>query len=107
MPPTPHQGGTAMTHQEIEIPEDLAFLSKVMERAEAGLVTYLTHQGRRIGVVVPADVVDTIRHALVEAEDDLVLSEAESDRRFHQLAREQGVEPVRDPAELRGPGMAE
>jgi antitoxin (DNA-binding transcriptional repressor) of toxin-antitoxin stability system len=67
-----------MTQQEIEIPEDMAFLSKLMERAEAGLITYLTHQGRRIGVVVPADVVDAVRQAFVEPEDDLVLSEAES-----------------------------
>jgi hypothetical protein len=95
-----------VTH-EIELPADMAFLAQLMERAEAGLVTYLTHQGRRIGVVVPADVVDTIRHVLLEPEDDLVLSEAESDRRFHQLAQEQGVEPVRDLAELRGPGMDE
>jgi len=78
-------------------------LSKLMDRADAGLITYLTHKGQRIATVVPADVVEMIQRAFAE-DDDAV---AESRRKVEQLAREQGVQPVTDPAELRGPRMDE
>jgi len=75
--------------------------------AAAGTITYLTRDGRRIAAIVPADLAESLLPEPSAEEDDLVLSVEESRRRFEQLAREQGVQPVADPAELRGPGMPE
>jgi antitoxin (DNA-binding transcriptional repressor) of toxin-antitoxin stability system len=96
-----------MTHQEIEIPEDLAILNQAVDAAAAGTVTYLTRDGHRVAAVVPVELAEPAPpepSAAVE-EDDLVLSAAESRRRLDQLAREQGVPPLTDPAELRGEPM--
>jgi antitoxin (DNA-binding transcriptional repressor) of toxin-antitoxin stability system len=92
-----------VTDREIDVPADLAFLGRLMDLAEAGRVTYLTHHGRRIAVVVPADVVEAVRRALA-AEDDPAPS---ASRSLNQLRREQGEQPVEDPAELRGKLMAD
>jgi antitoxin (DNA-binding transcriptional repressor) of toxin-antitoxin stability system len=92
-----------MTEREIDVPAGLAFLAQLMERAEAGRVTYLTHKGHRIATVVPADVVETVRRAFAEVD---AVTESRPPT-VEQLAREQGVQPVTDPAELRGPGMDE
>jgi hypothetical protein len=100
-----------MTHQEIEIPEDLAVLHQAVDDATTGMVTYLTREGQRVAAIVPVDLAGALASEPAGEDDlawgDLILSVDESRRRFHQLAREQGVEPVTDPAELRGPGMDE
>jgi len=102
-----------MTHQEIEIPKDLAVLHQAADATATGIVTYLTREGQRVAAIVPVDLAEVLPAEAAGEEDDdlalddLILSVEESQRRFHQLAREQGVEPVRDLAELRGPGMDE
>jgi hypothetical protein len=95
-----------MTHQDIEIPQDLTTLNQAVEAAITGTVTYLTREGNRVAAIVPADLAEPLPSE-PPADDALILSVDESRRRFGQLAREQGVQPMTDPAELRGPGMDE
>jgi antitoxin (DNA-binding transcriptional repressor) of toxin-antitoxin stability system len=97
-----------MTDQEMEMPAGSPVLGQLVDAVANGTVTYLTQEGRRVAAVVPADLAESIVPARpTDGDDDLVLSAAESRRRLEQLRREQGVQPIKDPADLRGPGMPE
>jgi transcriptional regulator with XRE-family HTH domain len=96
----------APTEQETQVPADSPVIGQLADAAASGTVTYLTRDGRRIAAVVPADLAEAVLpEPPVADDDDLVLSTAASRRKLQQLAREQGVQPVTDPAELRGPGV--
>jgi antitoxin (DNA-binding transcriptional repressor) of toxin-antitoxin stability system len=58
-----------MPEREIDVPAGLAFLDRLLVRAEAGQITYLTHKGQRIATVVPVDLIDNIRRALAAETD--------------------------------------
>jgi antitoxin (DNA-binding transcriptional repressor) of toxin-antitoxin stability system len=81
-----------MKDQDVELPSGSPILEQLVDAVASGTVTYLTRWGRRVAAIVPAD---------------LAASAHESLHRLGQLRRAQGVQPVMDPAELRGLGMPE
>jgi hypothetical protein len=84
----------------------MAILNQAVDAVATGTVTYLTRDGHRVAAVVPVELAEPAPpEPSAAVDDDLVLSVAESRRRLDQLAREQGVLPVSDPAELRGEPM--
>jgi hypothetical protein len=95
-----------MPFDEIEVPADAPALNQAVDAAGRGTVTYLTRQGRRVAAIVPSLLAEAVLFEPSAGEaDNPRLSVEEARRRLEQLARVQGVYPVGDPAELRGPDM--
>jgi hypothetical protein len=95
-----------VTHEEeTEVPPGTPILSESIGLAVEGVVTYLTRGGRRIAAVVPVELAESIPPAPPAEGDNSAPRAGGCQRILEQLAREQGVRPVTDPAELLGPGM--
>jgi hypothetical protein len=99
----------SMTDQDIEVPLGSPVLDHLLAAAMAGTVTYLTRQGRRVAAVLPADIAESVLQEPPGQDDDgrPVPPAGAGRRTLAQLRREQGVQPVQDPAELRGAELAD
>jgi hypothetical protein len=92
--------------REIEVPPGWPLFDHLLIEAMSGAVTYLTRDGRRLAAVVPADVAESMLQepADGDADDPPPLGPP---RTLDELRREQGIDPVTDPASLRGEELAD
>jgi hypothetical protein len=92
--------------RDVEVPAGWSpFLDRLIAGARVGSVRYLTRDGQRVAAVVAADMAESMFDEPPLDDDDPLVAPAAGPPTLADLQRAQGVRPVDDPAELRGPGM--
>jgi len=97
--------GFSMHDKEIEVPAGFPPLDRALSATADGATIYLTRDGHSVAALVPAAVAKSILQEFPVEDDEDDHPEPPTDRgerTLDDLWREQGVQPVTDPAELRG-----